>query len=234
MADLRMRGFQSIPPVIKNLVIANVLVWVAEMTFGNEFIKVLSLHYYKHPDFGVWQVLTSIFLHDPSGFWHIAFNMLALWMFGSTLEDYWGGKRFLLFYLICGIGASIIVLASKAIALDLLMSNYNSGNSSMSLEEARVRASIIVNTITIGASGAINGVMAAFAYLFPNSPMMIFPLPVPVKVKYVVIVYFLADLFAGINPSYGDKVAHFAHVGGAVVGLILVITMNKNNRRTFY
>lgn len=233
MADIRMRGFQSIPPVIKNLVIANALFWIAEITFGGKFITVLSLHYHKHPDFGIWQVVTSMFLHDPSFIGHLLFNMLALWMFGATLEEVWGSKRFLIFYFICGIGASIFVLASKAIALDILTYRANAG-SIMTEGEYFIRASVIYNAITLGASGAINGVMMAFAYLFPNTPMMIFPLPVPIKVKYMVVFYFAVDLFGGINPQYGDKVAHFAHVGGAVVGLILVITMNKNNRRTFY
>jgi membrane associated rhomboid family serine protease len=233
MADIRMRGFQAIPPVIKNLVIANALFWIAEITFGEQFINIFSLHYHKNPDFGVWQLLTGFFLHDPSFIGHLLFNMLALWMFGATLEEYWGSKRFLIFYMICGVGASIIVLASKAIALDILTYRYSSG-SVMSEAEYIGRGRMIYHGIVLGASGAINGVMMAFAYLFPNTPMMIFPIPVPVKVKYMVVFYFLVDLFSGINPQYGDRVAHFAHVGGAIVGLILVITMNKNNRRTFY
>lgn len=231
MADLRMRGFQSIPPVIKNLVIANVLVWLAEMTFGLQFIELLALHYYKHPSFGIWQIFSYMFLHSLAPF-HILINMLVLWMFGSTLEDVWGGKRFLIFYLICGVGAAIFQLGTMAIQMNLLMDSWSAG--SISEAEFVARGRLVFNQSIVGASGAINGVMAAFAYLFPNTPMYLFLIPVPIKAKYVVIGYFLIDLFGGINPRTGDNVAHFAHVGGAIIGLILVITMNRSNRRTFY
>jgi membrane associated rhomboid family serine protease len=232
MADLRMRGFQSIPPVIKNLVIVNVLFWVAQLTFPRQFTDVLALHHYEHPDFGIWQILTYMFLHSTVLYFHIIMNMFVLWMFGTTLEEVWGSKRFLIFYLICGVGAALVQLAVMGVSLNMLTSKF--ANGSITLEEYKIRGSAVYNTSVVGASGAINGVMAAFAYTFPNTPLFIFPLPVPIKAKYVVIGYFLLDLFGGINPSYGDNVAHFAHVGGAIIGLILVMTMNKSNRRTFY
>lgn len=230
MADLRMRGFQGIPPVIKNLVIINALVWVAEITFVGR-LDFLALHYYKHPEFGIWQLVSYMFMHSLAPM-HILMNMLVLWMFGSTLEDVWGSKRFLIFYLICGLGAALVQLGVMTIQMNLLMDKLSSG--AIAEDEFIARGRIIFNTSVVGASGAINGVMAAFAYLFPNAPMFIFLIPVPIKAKYVVIGYFLIDLFGGINPRYGDNVAHFAHVGGALVGLILVMTMNKSNRRTFY
>ena len=230
MADFRMRGFQGIPPVIKNLVIANVLFFLAEMTFGNPFTGPLALHYYDHPDFHFWQLASYMFLH--AGWEHILFNMFALWMFGSTVEDLWGGKRFLIFYLICGVGAALFQMGVMAIELNVLLSKVNAG--SISKEEYLAYGGDIYNMTVVGASGAINGVMVAFAYLFPNAPMFIFFIPVPVKAKYIVIGYFLIDLFGGINPRSGDNVAHFAHIGGAIIGLILVMTMNKSNRRTFY
>jgi membrane associated rhomboid family serine protease len=230
MADFRMRGFQGIPPVIKNLVIANVLFFLAEMTFGNPFTGPLALHYYDHPDFHFWQLASYMFLH--AGWQHILFNMFALWMFGSTVEDVWGGKRFLIFYLICGLGAALFQMGVMSIEMNVLLSKVNAG--SISKEEFLARGGDIYNMTVVGASGAINGVMVAFAYLFPNAPMFIFLIPVPIKAKYIVIGYFLIDLFGGINPRSGDNVAHFAHVGGAIIGLILVMTMNKTNRRTFY
>jgi len=230
MADFRMRGFQGIPPVIKNLVIANVLFFLAELTFGDPFAGPLALHYYGHPEFHFWQVASYMFMH--ASWEHILFNMLALWMFGSTVEDVWGSKRFLIFYLLCGIGAALFQLGVMAIEVNVLLNKANAGSISPEEFEARVR--MVVNITVVGASGAINGVMAAFAYLFPNAPMFLFFIPVPIKAKYVVIGYFLLDLFGGINPGMGDNVAHFAHVGGAIVGLILVITMNRTNRRTFY
>lgn len=229
MADFRMRGFQGIPPVIKNLVIANVLFFLAEMTFSPQFTNALALHYYDHPDFHFWQIATYMFMH--AGWEHILFNMLALWIFGSTVEDVWGGKRFLIFYLLCGVGAALFQVGTMAIELQMLLSKVNAGT--ISKEEFLGRGGPVYNMTVVGASGAINGVMAAFAYLFPNAPMYLFLFPVPIKAKYLVIGYFLIDLFGGINGS-GDNIAHFAHVGGAIVGLILVIIMNRTNRRTFY
>jgi membrane associated rhomboid family serine protease len=231
MADIRMRGFQSIPPVIKNLVIINVLFWLAEITFRERFINLLALHHYGNPSFGIWQLVTYMFLHSLQPF-HIIMNMFVLWMFGSPLEDIWGSKRFLIFYLICGVGAALVQLGVLAISMNLLNDKLASGT--IGLEEYNIRGGEVYFTSVVGASGAINGVMAAFAYLFPNTPLYLFPFPVPIKAKYLVIGYFLLDLFGGINPSTGDNVAHFAHVGGAIVGLILVITMNRSNRRTFY
>ncbi|THU37349.1 rhomboid family intramembrane serine protease [Niastella caeni] len=225
-----MRGFGAIPPVIKNLVIINVLVWLAELTFGDQLINLFALQYYKSPDFRVWQLITHMFLHGSWG--HIIMNMFVLWMFGTTLEEVWGSKRFLVFYMICGLGAAIIQLGALAVEMNILMDKFSAGQ--MAEAEFAARARSIYGWGAVGASGAINGVMVGFAYLFPNAPLFIFPLPVPVKAKYVVIGYFLLDLFGGINPRYGDNVAHFAHVGGAIVGLILVMTMNKTNRRTFY
>lgn len=229
MGDLRMRGFQSIPPVIKNLAIANALVFIAELTFGEPLINVLALHYYQSEEFGLWQFLTHMFTHGSV--MHILFNMLALWMFGSTLEDIWGGKRFLTFYLLCGLGAAVVLLGTYTIELNYFMHKVNSNE--ISNEQYYYKAAMIMQSTAVGASGAINGVMVAYAWLFPNSLVYLY-FAIPVKVKYVVIAYFLIDLFGGINPGAGDNVAHFAHVGGAIVGLILVITMNKSNRRTFY
>lgn len=229
MGDFRMRGFQSIPPVIKNLVIANALVFIAELTFGEPLLNVLALHYYQSPEFGIWQFLTHMFTHGSIP--HILFNMLALWMFGSTLEDIWGGKRFLIFYLLCGLGAAVVLLGTYTIELNIFMHKVN--NNEITNEQYYYKAAMIMQSTAVGASGAINGVMVAYAWLFPNSLVYLY-FAIPVKVKYVVIAYFLIDLFGGINPGAGDNIAHFAHVGGAIVGLILVITMNKSNRRTFY
>jgi len=232
MADIRMRGFQSIPPVIKNLVIINVLVWLAELTFGDPFVSALSLHYYKSPDFGIWQLVTYMFMHSPDMFFHILFNMFALWMFGSTLENLWGSKRFLLFYLICGIGAGLMQMGASAVEMNLLMDKF----AQQRITEADYinHGREIFNGIALGASGAVMGVMVGFGYTFPNTPLIIIPIPIPIKAKYVIIGYVLIDLFGGINPSSGDSVAHFAHIGGALIGLILVMTMNKMNRKTFY
>lgn len=234
MADIRMRGFQAIPPVIKNLIIINVLVWLAELTFGEGFVSALSLHFYKSPDFGIWQLVTYMFLHAIPADWifHLLFNMFALWMFGSTLENLWGSKRFLLFYFICGIGAGLMQLGASAVEMNMLMDKFAQSKITQAqfIEQGRA----IYNSIALGASGAVMGVMVGFGYTFPNTPLYLIPIPIPIKAKYLVIGYVLFDLFSGINPNYGDTVAHFAHVGGALIGFLLVVIMNKTNRRTFY
>ena len=147
--------------------------------------------------------------YDPFGriiFYHILFNMFALWMFGRILENVWGGKRFLLFYLICGVGAAVVHLAVQ----------YFTGSGS----EA------------IGASGAIMGIFAAFAYLFPNTELFILFIPIPIKAKWACLGLAAYDLFMGY--SGGDNVAHFAHLGGALTGFILVLIWNKTSRKKFY
>jgi len=232
MADIRMRGFNAIPPVIKNLIIINVLVWLAELTFGEGFVSALSLHFYKSPEFGIWQLITYMFLHSPQMLTHILFNMFGLWMFGSTLENLWGSKRFILFYFICGIGAALMQMAASAIEMNILMNNLAQGK--ILQAEFIERGQDIYNGIALGASGAVMGVFAGFAYTFPNTPLFIMFIPIPIKAKYVMIGLILIDLFGGINPKYGGGVAHFAHVGGALIGFILVITMNRTNRRNFY
>lgn len=138
------------------------------------------------------------------GFTHILFNMLTLWMFGSTLETFWGSKRFLTFYIVCGISAGVAQLIMQK------------------------------EGVAVGASGAIMGLMAAFAYLFPNTEMFVMFIPIPVKAKYVIPGFMAIDLFGSIAPQAGDNVAHWAHLGGALAGLIIVIIWNKTNRKKFY
>jgi membrane associated rhomboid family serine protease len=232
MAYYRPRGFNSIPPVIKNLLIINVLMWFAQLTFREPFYIPLSLHHPDSPYFGVWQLVTYMFLHSPEMFFHILFNMFALWMFGSSLEQVWGSKRFFMFYVICGIGAGLIqLLTYKIDGMIMLNKLIDAGLPAWQVEMAKERLAV---GYTLGASGAVMGVFAAFAYLFPNTPMIIFPFPIPIKAKYVMIGLMAIDLFSGINPRYSSGVAHFAHIGGALVGLILVMTMNRHNRRNFY
>jgi rhomboid family protein len=232
MSQIRMSGFQPMPPVIKNLIIINALMWVAELTFKDAFILPLSLHYHASPDFGLWQLVTHMFLHSPGSFFHILFNMFGLYMFGSTLENLWGSKRFLIFYMLCGIGAGVIQLLANFVEMNIIMQQFAAGKLSEGV--FRMRAEAIYGGIALGASGAVMGVFAAFAYLFPNTPLMVFPIPVPIKAKYLIIGLILLDLFGGINPQYGSGVAHFAHIGGALFGLILVKTMNRTNKRNFY
>lgn len=232
MANYRMGGLPGLPMVIKNIIIINVLVWLAELTFKQEFVSMFSLHYHQNEEFKIWQVVTYMFMHDPTSFLHILFNMLMLWMFGGILENLWGPKRFLTFYLICGIGAGVIQMLANYIEFTYLTNQYYAAK--ISMQEYQQRAGGIYNTIILGASGAVLGVMAAYAYLFPNQELILIPIPIPIKAKWYVTGLILLDLFGGINPRYGSGIAHFAHIGGAIFGLILAHTMNKSNRRNFY
>lgn len=216
MSNFRAQGVDRFPPVIKNLIIINILVWVAQLIYDKQWgltIKI-ALWPINTPFFKPYQVATHMFAHasyDASGhivFIHILFNMFALFMFGRILENVWGAKRFLIFYLACGVGAAATHLAMQ----------YISGSFAPA----------------VGASGAIMGVFVAFAYLFPNTQVMIIPIPVPIKAKWVAVAYILIDLFGGLGKLQGDDIAHFAHLGGALTGFLIVLYWNKKNRRTLY
>lgn len=220
-----------LPPVIKILLILNGVFYVCQLSIPG-LTAWGGLHHWSSPLFKPHQVITHMFLHDPDSAFHIIFNMFALWMFGSTLETYWGAKRFLNFYLFCGIGAAIVQMLMIPWEVKRGLIALNPG------VPVEAMASYITEGVDrynmIGASGAIMGIMAAFAYLFPNTELLIMFLPMPVKAKYVIPVYVLIDLFGGFNRQAGDNVGHFAHLGGALVGIIIVMLMNRTNRRNFY
>jgi membrane associated rhomboid family serine protease len=222
-----------IPPVIKNLLIINVLIFLAQLAFGDStelrISSLFGLHDVHSVYFRIYQVVTYMFLHG--GWDHILFNMFALWMFGSVLENYWGSKRFFIFYMVCGIGAAICDLGVMYLANAHLLADLNSPF--LTQEHAEDIYSTL-NSPTIGASGAIFGCLAGFGYLFPNSEILILPIPFPVKAKWVVIGYGAIELFAGFRSSPGDNVAHWAHLGGALFGILLVMYWNRHNRRNPY
>jgi membrane associated rhomboid family serine protease len=233
MTEFRPRPFQMIPPVIKNLLIINVLIFLAQQAFGRDteirIDMMFGLHDFRSSFFRIYQVITYMFLHG--GWEHIIFNMFALWMFGSVLENYWGGKRFFIFYIICGIGAAICDMGVRYFANPNLLADLNSPLLNQEQAEDIVG---LLSSYTIGASGAIFGCLAGFGYLFPNNEILILPIPFPVKAKWVVIGYGAIELFAGFRSSPGDNVAHWAHLGGALFGILLVMYWNRNNRRHSY
>jgi len=202
MAYNNFRPSQNIPPVVLNLIIINVIVFVAQMVFDSSIglTDILALYPYNSGLFKPYQLVTHMFAHG--GFLHILFNMYALWLFGSVLERMWGPKKFLIFYLICGLAAGLTQMF------------------------------FVTNAPAIGASGAIMGLLGAFAYTFPNTEFFIFPFPFPIKAKYMAAIFACFDLFGGF--AGGDNVAHFAHIGGLVMGLILVIIWNKTDKKRFY
>lgn len=234
MSEFRPGSFQMIPPVIKNLVIINALVFLAQNTLGHEvdlkLTNLFGLHDIHSALFRPHQLITYMFLHGSIE--HIFFNMFALWMFGAVLENYWGPKRFLIFYMVSGIGAAVCHLA----VLYHEMAPIAEQIRFLSPEEQQELLYSIQNPLneaTIGASGAIFGCLAAFGYLFPNSLIYLYFF-VPIKVKWFVLGYAAIELFSGIRASAGDNVAHWAHLGGGLVGLLLVIYWNRTNRRNFY
>lgn len=243
MSDFRYTRPDPFPPITKNLIIINVLVFLAQMGLtqfqvtekiqlypfmSEELLEVLRRspvpYYPQGYSFEPYQIATHMFAHG--GFMHILFNMFVLWMFGRTLENVWGPKRFLLFYLICGVGAAIAHLGIQYIRSEQLLAALEAGTSTEGLIGAIVPA--------VGASGAIMGLLVAFAYLFPNTELFIMFIPVPVKAKWAVIGYVAIDLFFGLANMSNDNVARFAHLGGALTGFILVWIWNKNSRNRFY
>jgi len=228
--EIRPGRFQVLPVVIKNLIIINALVWLAQVTIGTDLLSIenlFALHHFSSVHYHFWQFITYMFLHSSDSFFHILFNMFALWMFGSTLENLWGPAKFLAFYLVCGLGAGL----TQAIALTYDISIANAQFMAGDLGAAELFA--LINVPTLGASGAVMGIFAAFAYTFPNSQMIILPIPFPIKAKWALLGLAVLDVLGGMS-SESSGIAHFAHLGGAAVGIIIVMIWNKRNRRDFY
>jgi rhomboid-like protein len=233
----RLSPFANIPPVVKNLLIINVIFYIATLMFGGPMMtQVLGVHYFDSPDFRIWQVITYMFMHDYSSLFHILFNMFALYTFGSSIEFIMGSKRFLNFYLITGLGALALQLLVQSFEVySITGSAVNDGNfmvdslkrtisfnpDLVSKDQASTLLGIYL-TPMVGASGAIFGLLIAFGMLFPNAELFIMFIPVPVKAKYIIPIYVLLELFLGVKQFSGDSVAHFAHLGGALFGFILV------------
>jgi membrane associated rhomboid family serine protease len=207
MAYNSYRPSQSSTPVVLNLIIINAIVFVAQLVFDKTggqtawLTNKLALYSYDTGLFKPYQLVTHMFAHG--GFFHIPFNMYALWLFGAVLEKTWGPKRFLIFYLVCGLAAGITEMF------------------------------LVPQGAAIGASGAVMGLLAAFAYTFPNVQFYILPIPFPIKAKYLAMIYAAIDIFGQFS-GYGGNIAHFAHLGGLATGLILAIIWSKTDKRARY
>lgn len=240
--------FGSVPPVTLNLIILNVLFWLAQVVFANKGIDIatyLGLHYFKSDLFYPHQIITYMFLHDSSGITHLFFNMFAVFMFGRTLEMVWGGKRFFFYYIATGIGAALfnmlviyirINAAESALSPEMLAEIYKNGAELISsgrnyADPLLGGFNLLLNQTMVGASGAVFGILVAFGMLFPNVELVAILLPIPIKAKYFVILYGVAELFLGVWDRAGDNVAHFAHLGGLLTGLILVLYWRRNSTK---
>ncbi|MBU3852790.1 MULTISPECIES: rhomboid family intramembrane serine protease [Bacteroides] len=215
----------NLPTVTKNLLIINVLcflgMFVAER-YGIDINHLLGLHFFLASDFNIGQLVSYMFMH--ANFSHIFFNMFALWMFGRVLEQVWGPKRFLTYYIVCGIGAGLVQELVWGMEYVFVWSNFASVDTGVGIISME---GFLNELTTVGASGAVYGILLAFGMLFPNSQMFVFPIPMPIKAKYFVIGYAVLELFLGLGGS--DGVAHFAHLGGMLFGLILILYWRKKN-----
>lgn len=226
-------GFMSsIPVVTRNLLIINILVWLAQFLLGRviEIDKYLALHFFESDLFMPHQIITYMFLHDPSSPAHLFFNMFAVYMFGRTLEMVWGPKRFLLYYLLTGIGAAVAQELVYAIEYREIV--FNSAIINVNIGEQIINKQDFYNILppTLGASGAVFGILVAFGMLFPNVELMMLFFPVPIKAKWFVIGYGVIELFLGIANSAGDNVAHFAHLGGLITGFFIILYWRKKGK----
>ena len=222
----------SIPVVTKNILIINVLCFfgsVVAAKYGIDLNDLLGLHFFLASDFNPAQLITYMFMH--AGFQHIFFNMFAVWMFGRTLEQVWGPKRFLFYYILCGIGAGLVQEGVQYIQYVTELVNYEGVNTGVAVIPMAEYLNLMT---TVGASGAVYAILLAFGMLFPNSQMFVFPIPFPIKAKYFVMGYAALEIYLGFGSS-ADGMAHFAHLGGMIFGFILIMYWRKkNNNGQFY
>ena len=232
---------------IKHLIIINVLFFVAGITgLGDTLYQYLALWFPQNPNFQWWQVVSHMFLHDFSGFFHILFNMYALWAFGSPLERMWGRNKFLFFYFSAGIGAALLhtvanyyffdqgleTILTTGISKERVIGILSEGKYSPDWYTLASQGTIdrfmsAFNAPAVGASGAVYGVLVAFAFMFPKAELMLIFLPIPIKAKYFVPVLILGDVIFGFS-NVNTGIAHFAHVGGALIGFIMMWYWKKN------
>ncbi len=230
---------RNITETVKHLLIINVIFFIATLSLGDVVFDLFALHYPSNPKFQFWQPLTHMFMHGDLG--HIFFNMFALYMFGIPIEQMWGRNKFIFFYLSTGFGAAALQLGIYYFQVsevsDLLIYQGQTGSQVVTFFETRDLSYALIeqigrekllsglsafNAVMVGASGALYGVLVAFAFLFPNARLMLLFPPIPVKAKILVPLLILGDLFFGFTSYSIGPIAHFAHIGGAITGLIMM------------
>ncbi|MCX6301393.1 MAG: rhomboid family intramembrane serine protease [Bacteroidia bacterium] len=242
------RGFFGLPPVVKNIIMINVLMLLAyyavKSVWGIDLNGILGLYFPKSESFKPVQILTHMFMHG--GIWHLFFNMYALYIFGQVLEQVWGPKRFLIYYMVCGLGAALVHESVIAFEYSKLMKNISPEQLQMVLDEGAAYLGagkvftdqtmqdlqLLLNTPTVGASGAIFGVLLAFGVLFPNTQLMLLFPPIPIKAKYFVLVYGAIELVLAFTQP-GSNIAHAAHLGGMLFGFILIKYWQKTTKTLY-
>ena len=245
---------RNLPQVTKNLLILNILFWLASLVLassGIDLIGELGAYYFNSPNFKPYQIVTHFFMHSIGtqgqiSIWHILMNMFLLLMFGAHLERVWGSKRFFIFYVASAMGALVLYNSIGIIQIAELKStlsslgynisdlNYNLTHNkpfpySIDDEGLLTQYATMINTPMVGASGAIFGLLAGFAMLFPNIQLMLLFPPIPIKAKYLIGGYIAFEVYSSFNMS-GDHIAHLAHVGGAIVGILFILVWRKKDR----
>ena len=234
----------NIPTITKNLIAINVLMFLAHLVAeqqGVDLRAILGLHFYMSADFQPYQLVTYMFMH--ASFSHLFFNMFALFIFGGTMERAWGEKRFLLYYLVAGVGAALLqetvglmrynVIAGSMNPLEVEyvlthgLEALNQGKNFVVPSLAELN--LVVNLPAVGASGAVYAILLGFGMQFPNERMFVFPIPFPIKAKYFVVGYAVIELYLGVSGT-ADGVAHFAHLGGMLFGFLLILYWRKKGR----
>jgi membrane associated rhomboid family serine protease len=239
---------RNVTETVKQLIIINILFFVGTLALGDPAYKILSMYFPENPNFQVWQPISHMFMHG--GFMHIFFNMFALYSFGSALESIWGSKKFLFFYISCGLGAALLhtginyyyfqdgmntLMGQGFSKMEILAVLNGKGNDQivpiLNSPGFQNFVSAYFGTV-VGASGAIYGVIVAFAFMFPNAELALMFIPVPIKAKYFVPGLVLVDLYLGVSGKSifggGGGIAHFAHVGGALFGFLIMWYWKKN------
>ena len=234
---------RNIPVVTKNLLLVNIIAFVVTWMLqlrGIDLNDICGLHFFMAHDFQPWQLVTYMFLH--AGFTHIIFNMFALWMFGVVIENVWGPRKFLFYYISCGVGAGIMQEIAQFFSFYLTISGQDPSIGFTELFAIGSQLSMQLNGwTTIGASGAVYAILLAFGMIFPNERIFIFPLPIPIKAKWFVMIYVVIELFSAMSSS-GDNVAHMAHLGGMLFGYLMIRYWNnhptqgygRNNGKQFF
>lgn len=225
------RGFLSaIPPVTRNIIIINFLIWIISELTPDFMYEKFALFYPKSQYFHWWQFVTHMFMHG--GFWHVFFNMFTLYMFGSVLERVWGPKKYLLFYFVTGLGAAALHTGVEWMQCLHWEHIVNTGAAADAIAANRSIQALCM-TPTVGASGAIYGLLLGYAMLFPDSRMtLLFP-PITLKAKWFVLIFAVIELLTGVT-GVGGGIAHFAHLGGMLFGLILILWWKKGNKMYTY
>lgn len=234
----------AMPPVTKNLIIINFIVWLAMMILPGrldvDIEKFGALHYFSASDFNPAQLITYMFMHSTNGFAHLLFNMFTLFMFGISIERSLGSMRFLFYYLTCGIGAGLIQELAWALTWEDTFVRLLANANHVDFDEVRTAIDtwlaegrdlpFLNGLMTIGASGAVYGVLLAFGMLFPNRPLYLMFIPIPIKAKWMVIGYGVIELLIGLSEARGvsDGVAHFAHLGGMIFGFLMILYWKRN------